>query len=57
MLSRLKSATLVAVTATALLTGAVTGVAAQITGPDGATHQADWRWDSPAPVIGNGADS
>ncbi|WP_407838728.1 hypothetical protein ACE1OC_23895 [Streptomyces sp. DSM 116496] len=57
MVSRLKAATLVAVTATALLTGAVTGVAAQITGPDGATHQADWRWDSPAPVIGNGADS
>ncbi|MFF1415238.1 hypothetical protein ACFVX6_36635 [Streptomyces sp. NPDC058289] len=57
MFSRLKAATFVAVTATALLTGAVTGVAAQITGSDGATHQADWRWDTPAPLAADGADS
>lgn len=56
MISRLKAATLVVVTATALLTGAVTGVASQITGSDTVTHQADWRWDS-APVTIDGADS
>ncbi|MBT2470513.1 hypothetical protein J7E97_22215 [Streptomyces sp. ISL-66] len=56
MFSRLKTATLLAVTATALLTGAVTGVPAQITGSDGVTHQADWRWDS-APLVAGGADS
>ncbi|MFE4638891.1 hypothetical protein ACFRJ1_36705 [Streptomyces sp. NPDC056773] len=56
MISRLKASTLIVVTAAALLTGAVTGVAAQITGTAGVTQQADWRWDS-APVTLDGADS
>ncbi|MER5306772.1 hypothetical protein ABT034_03085 [Streptomyces sp. NPDC002773] len=56
MLSRLKAATLVAVTATTLLAGAVTGAVSQSTGSDGVTYQADWRWDS-APLTADGADS
>lgn len=56
MFSRLKAATLVAFTALALLTGAVTGAHSGTIGSDGATHQADWRWDS-APLTADGADS
>lgn len=56
-LSRFKASTLVAVSATVLLAGAVTGTVSQDDGASGATYQAEWRWDSPAPRIADGADS